>query len=185
MIKKEVRSIAERRNLITAAKKDSTGICFIGKRDFREFLGRYIKPEKGMFKRLNGEVVGEHLGTSFYTIGQRRGLSIGGPGEAWFVVAKDVSQNIVYIEQGEDHPALYTDKCQATDVTWVSTVPSFPFRCTAKIRYRSADVSCVITKEGEDVLSIHFDAPQKAVTMRQAIVFYEGPLCLGGALIKT
>lgn len=179
--KKEVRQIAEKYGLATAKKKDSTGICFVGKRDFREFLSRYIPKLPGEFRTLSGQLVGQHEGAAYYTIGQRRGLAIGGMGEAWYVVDKDMEKNIVYVEQGDDHPALYSEGLLATDATWVGEAPSFPLKCTAKIRYRSQDVPCVV----EEGLKVTFATPQKAVTPRQSIVFYQGEICLGGAMIQN
>ncbi len=180
--KKEVRKIAEAHGLATAEKKDSTGICFIGERKFREFLGDYITYNEGNLETLSGKVVGKHLGVAFYTIGQRKGLKIGGPGDAWFVVGKDVARNVVFVEQGEDHPALYKPSLMATEISWIDIVPDFPLRCTAKIRYRQEDQACTVTCDG-NTLSVTFDQPQRAITPRQAIVFYQGPRCLGGALI--
>jgi len=180
--KKEVRRVAEEHGLATATKKDSTGICFIGERNFRDFLGNYIAFKEGSFETLKGQVVGKHQGVAFYTIGQRKGLKIGGAGDAWFVVGKDVERNVVLVEQGEDHPALYRHHLEATDVSWVGVVPSLPFQCTAKIRYRQEDQDCTVSQSGSG-LSVTFDKPQRAVTPRQAIVFYQGEVCLGGALI--
>lgn len=183
MHKTRVREIAESAGLVTARKKDSTGICFIGKRDFKEFLTRYISKTPGPFMTLSGKVVGKHDGISYYTIGQRRGLGIGGAGDAWFVVGKDRDKGIVYVEQGDDHPALYAADLRAEEVSWVGPEPKLPIRAMAKIRYRSADVPCTIEKEGEG-LRVTFDTPQKAVTPYQSIVFYDGDLCLGGAMIR-
>ncbi len=184
LTKKEVRALAQSHDLATAAKKDSTGICFIGKRNFREFLGNYISYQEGSFETLSGKVVGKHQGVAFYTIGQRKGLKIGGPGEAWFVVGKDVSRNVVFVEQGDDHPALYHTSLTAMEASWVGDAPpTIPFRCTAKIRYRQQDQECTLVSHENGQLTIVFDHPVRAVTPRQAIVFYEGPLCLGGALI--
>lgn len=181
--KKEVRALAQAHGLATAGKKDSTGICFIGKRNFREFLGGYIPYQEGNFETLQGKVVGTHLGVAFYTIGQRKGLKIGGPGEAWFVVGKDVTRNVVLVEQGEDHPALYRASLAATDISWVAKMQELPLRCTAKIRYRQEDQPCTVTHlEGR--LLVEFDTPQRAITPRQAVVFYQGATCLGGALIE-
>lgn len=180
--KKEVRLLAEKSGLATAAKKDSTGICFIGERNFREFLGDYITYKEGNLETLSGKVVGTHQGVAFYTIGQRKGLKIGGPGDAWFVVGKDVERNVVFVEQGNDHPALYRESLTATDISWVSEAPQFPLRCTAKIRYRQEDQACTVTSDN-DKLVVTFDKPQRAVTPRQAIVFYQDTTCLGGALI--
>jgi tRNA-specific 2-thiouridylase len=182
--KEQVRSIAQKHGLATATKKDSTGICFIGKRDFKAFISQYIPYQKGVFKTVSGRVIGEHEGVAFYTIGQRKGLKIGGPGQAWFVVAKNPSNNTVYVEQGQDHPALYHPFLTASDVSWISdTPPSFPFRCHAKIRYRQVDQECFIESIMDETLSVSFHVPQRAITPRQAIVFYDGPLCLGGGLI--
>ncbi len=180
--KQQVRNLAEKHGLATAKKKDSTGICFIGERNFREFLGHYISYKEGPFETLEGKVVGTHQGVAFYTIGQRKGLKIGGPGEAWFVVGKDVKRNVVFVEQGENHPALYRSSLSATDSSWVTETPLFPLRCTAKIRYRQQDQVCTLLLD-EDRLSVFFDQPQRAITPRQAVVFYQGTLCLGGALI--
>lgn len=181
--KKEVRALAEKYGLATAHKKDSTGICFIGKRNFREFLSRYIKPAQGEIMTLSGRVVGEHQGVAYYTLGQRKGLAIGGAGDAWFVVRKDRERNILFVEQGEDHPALYHKALVAHTVSWVGKAPMLPIRLHAKIRYRSSDVPCTVHTHSEG-LYVEFESPQKAITPYQSIVFYDGPLCLGGALIK-
>lgn len=182
LTKSEVRRLAHQMDLATAAKKDSTGICFIGKRDFREFLSRYIPKEEGNFEDLNGAVVGKHQGIAHYTIGQRRGLGIGGKGEAWYVVGKDVERNTIVVTQGEQSEELYRNSLYAIEETWVKETPALPFRCFAKVRYRSADVPCTVTRE-EGRLLVRFDTPQKAITPRQSIVFYQDEECLGGALI--
>lgn len=182
--KDQVREIARNYGLATAQKKDSTGICFIGERNFREFISQYIPYQEGPFQTLAGQCVGTHQGAAFYTIGQRKGLKIGGPGDAWFVVDKDINQNVVFVEQGTDHPALYHTMLTASEASWVSGLaPQIPFRCTAKIRYRQPDQECLIEKLSHDKIDVYFPLPQRAVTPRQAIVFYEGPVCLGGALI--
>ncbi len=137
LLKSEVRRIAKEAGLSTSEKKDSTGICFIGKRDFKEFTGQYLGFQPGNFETLQGKVVGKHDGIAFYTIGQRKGLSIGGPGQAWFVVGKDIERNVVIVEQGEDHPALYRSELAATELSWVSGIaPTTPYACSAKVRYR-------------------------------------------------
>lgn len=183
--KKEVRAIARKHNLATAEKKDSTGICFIGERNFAHFLSDYIGYQKGNFETLSGKVVGQHEGIAYYTIGQRKGLRIGGAGEAWFVVGKDVKRNVVFVQQGKNHPALYTSHLTATDISWVSgKSPPLPFHCHAKIRYRQLDQTCLIEKIEGDKISVSFQTPQRAVTSRQSIVFYEGEVCLGGAMIS-
>jgi tRNA-uridine 2-sulfurtransferase len=182
--KSQVREIAREHGLATAEKKDSTGICFIGERKFQEFLSQYIPYQPGNIETLEGQVVGGHQGAAFYTIGQRKGLRIGGPGEAWFVVDKDISRNVVYVEQGDDHPALYDTLLTADEPSWVSGIPPrIPFRCTSKIRYRQPDQECLIEKMQDGKLTVFFPQSQRAITPRQSIVFYEGPVCLGGALI--
>ncbi|MBI2742868.1 MAG: tRNA 2-thiouridine(34) synthase MnmA [Chlamydiales bacterium] len=182
--KAEVRALAKKAGLATAQKKDSVGICFIGKRDFKSFLGRYLTYQKGSFQTLDGKRVGEHDGVAYYTLGQRKGLGIGGPGDAWFVVAKDLQRNIVFVEQGKDHPALYTSSLTATEASWVNGPPlHLPFRCRAKVRYRQEDQECIITRIDGDKIEVSFPQPQRAVTPRQSIVFYQDSICLGGAMI--
>lgn len=184
--KKEVRKIALEHGLATAEKKDSTGICFIGKRDFKEFISQYIPYQKGSFLTLDGKKIGEHEGMAYYTIGQRKGLSIGGPGEAWFVVDKDAKNNIVYVEQGENHPALYAKELTANEVTWIAPLTfSSPFVCKAKIRYRQPEEECTVTILENGSVHVHFLHPQRAITLRQSIVFYLGDQCLGGAMISS
>jgi tRNA-specific 2-thiouridylase len=183
--KKEVREIARTHNLPTAEKKDSTGICFIGERNFRNFLSQYIGYQKGNFETLDGKIVGQHEGIAYYTIGQRKGLCIGGPGEAWFVVDKDPKRNAVIVEQGSDHPALYSTYLTATDISWVGEEPTaLPYRCHAKIRYRQPDQECLIEKIEDGKISVYFPTAQRAVTPRQSIVFYNNNTCLGGAIIN-
>lgn len=181
--KSEVREIARKKGLPTSEKKDSTGICFIGKRDFKSFLSQYIGYEPGDFENLSGQVVGTHDGAAFYTIGQRKGIGLGGEGEPWFVVGKDVARNVVLVERGE-HPALFKTSLTAQKLTWVQQPPSqFPFRCKAKIRYRQMDQDCVVYKILDDSISVVFDEPQRAVTPGQSVVFYQGDFCLGGGVI--
>lgn len=190
MEKSEVRSIATKYELSTKDKKDSTGICFIGERNFKNFLSNYIDFEEGNFETLDGEVVGRHSGLSFYTLGQRKGLGLGGPGEPWYVVKKDIEKNIVYVERGEFHPAMYCDELSATEASWVGgeLTLSLPLKCWAKVRYRQQDQECILESIDKGVLKVSFTNPQRAVTQRQSIVFYteiEGfKVCLGGALIK-
>ena len=180
--KSEVRRLAEQRGLPVHDKKDSTGICFIGKRNFKEFISHYIPYHPGNFKNQAGEIIGKHDGAAYYTVGQRKGLGIGGPGEAWFVVDKDIAKNEVVVEQGADHPALYAPGLIAKESTFIP--PTLPFRCTAKIRYRQEDQECVIEAIENDLLRVSFPEPQRAITPRQSVVFYEGTVCLGGALIE-
>lgn len=182
--KQAVRSLAKKAGLPTAEKKESMGICFIGKRDFKPFIGRYLPYQKGEFQTLDGTVVGSHDGIAYYTIGQRKGLGIGGPGEAWFVVGKDAERNIIFVAQGEDHPALYAQSLTATEISWVGEPLEAPFSCHAKIRYRQQDQACTITRLDGDKIHVIFEKPQRAITPRQAIVFYQGDVCLGGALIQ-
>lgn len=183
--KEEVRKIAKEHGLSTHAKKDSTGICFIGERKFRNFMSQYIKSEAGEFRLLDETVVGTHVGSSFYTIGQRRHLGLGGEGKRWFVVKKDHDKNIVYVTRDENHPLLFSKKVVIHDLTWLDKeLESFPFHCKAKIRYRQEDQDCTIEKiEGEKAF-LSFEKPQKAVAIRQSVVFYEGDTCLGGGVVR-
>ncbi len=185
MLKTELRAFAQKHALATAAKKDSTGICFIGERKFSEFLSKYIAYTPGPFQTLNGKVVGKHEGVAYYTPGQRKGMGIGGAGEAWFVVDKDVSNNIVYVAQGTRHPALYCDELTATEASWVAGEFPYPlpFRCHSKIRYRQPDQECIITAIHEGKVHVKYTIPQRAVTKRQSVVFYHGNICLRGAII--
>lgn len=180
--KPEVRRLAKEAGLSTAEKGDSTGICFIGERNFREFLSQFIPFEPGTILSVEGKKVGEHVGLPFYTIGQRKGMGIGGEGEAWFVVDKKISTNTLYVAQGTNHPALFKPSLVATDLTWVSGAPAAQFKCTAKIRYRQEDQPCSVTLS-ENRAEVLFDKPQRAVTPGQSIVFYDQERCLGGGLI--
>lgn len=183
--KSEVRRLAQKHSLATAHKKDSTGICFIGKRNFKEFTSHYIGYTPGPFETPEGRVVGSHDGASFYTIGQRKGLAIGGPGDAWFVIGKDFARNAVIVAQGEDHPSLYKPSLAASDLSWVAGEPPgpLPYACCAKIRYRQSDQDCIIESIKEGIATVRFLEPQRAVTPRQSIVFYQGDVCLGGGMI--
>lgn len=182
--KSEVRKIALAAGLKTAEKKDSTGICFIGERNFRSFLSQYIAIKPGNIETLDGKIVGKHLGAAFYTIGQRKGLGIGGEGDAWFVVGKEMAKNTVYVVQGQDHPALFSTQLIAEELSWINEPPShFPYQCASKVRYRQADHPCVIEKIEDGKATITFLTPQRAVTPGQSIVFYEGSRCIGGGVI--
>ena len=193
--KSEVRKIAHEWNLPTKDKKDSTGICFIGERNFKHFLSQYLPPKRGFFKTLDGTIVGEHDGSVYYTIGQRKGLGLGGPGRPWFVVDKITEENAVIVERGEQHPALFTNELWASELSWVEGRFSYPlpFHCQAKIRYRQEDQNCTIhsiKKIGEkEIAHISFDQPQRAVALRQSIVFYLKKelhsICLGGGVITS
>lgn len=183
--KDAVRAMAQAHGLSTHDKPDSTGICFIGERSFKPFLSQYIKPNPGNFETPEGKVVGRHDGIAFYTIGQRKGMGIGGPGEPWFVVGKDVPRNVVIVAQGTRHPALFCDELTAVEATWVNTPPETPFKGHAKVRYRQPDQPCEITKIDGDRVWVRFSVPQRAVTPRQSVVFYDGTTCLGGAIIEA
>ncbi|MBX5437530.1 MAG: tRNA 2-thiouridine(34) synthase MnmA [Alicyclobacillaceae bacterium] len=187
LTKPQVRAIAREAGLVTAGKKDSTGICFIGERNFREFLSRYLPAQPGEIRSFDGKLLGRHDGVMYYTIGQRHGLGIGGTGsgEPWFVAAKDVVHNILYVVQGHDHPALYADGLAATDLHWVAGFPPAQdaFRCTAKFRYRQADVGVTVHLEDGRRCRVVFDEPQRAITPGQSVVFYQGEECLGGGVI--
>lgn len=187
--KSEVRTIAERYKLPVAKKKDSTGICFIGKRDFRPFIGKFLGFTPGKIVTDIGKVVGEHQGVAFYTLGQRKGLQIGGPGDAWFVIKKNLKDNMLVVAQGDDHPALYSNELCAEELSWIGgSAPQLPLQCSAKIRYRQADVGCAVfgcvATSGIDGVRVVFNSPQRAVTPRQSIVFYQDEVCLGGGMIS-
>lgn len=183
--KQEVRALAERHGLVTAKKRDSTGICFIGKRNFKEFMKQYLHFEKGAFETMEGKVVGEHDGVGYYTIGQRKGLAIGGPGEAWYVVGKDIARNVVLVDQGAEHPSLYSNSLKAEELSWLTKPKAFPLTCQAKIRYRQEEQDCVVEQKDATQVSVTFPEKQRAVTGRQSIVFYDGALCLGGGKIAA
>jgi len=189
LAKPEVRRIAEELELVTAKKKDSTGICFIGERKFRDFLGRYLPAQPGRIVSTEGEVVGEHQGLMYHTLGQRKGLGIGGTKEGseepWYVVDKDVVNNLLVVAQGHDHPRLMSIGLIAQQLHLVDreTITE-PFRCTVKTRYRQSDIPCLVTPLGEDRLEVRFDEPVAAVTPGQSAVFYQGEVCLGGGIIE-
>jgi tRNA-specific 2-thiouridylase len=181
--KPEVRAIAKKHQIPVFDKKDSMGICFIGNRSFREFMMNHISSEKGPILDVSGKKLGEHVGIPFYTIGQRKGLGIGGPGDAYFVVDKDPINNTVTVAQGTDHPALYKSELIAEAPSWIAEKPEFPKKCRAKIRYRQVEQPCTIYNQGEENIRVIFDEPQRAVTPYQSIVFYEGNMTLGGSRI--
>lgn len=181
--KKSIRKIAKDYGLPVHAKKDSTGICFIGKKNFSQFIQQYIPVKNGSIYSIEGKKLGIHPGAYFYTLGQRKNLGIGGPGKAWFVVKKDIHTNTIFVAQGEDHPALYSDSLIAIQPIF-SFQPTFPLHCTAKIRYRQLHQTCIVTRQSANSLEIQFTAPQRAITPGQSIVFYSGEICLGGAIIE-
>jgi tRNA-specific 2-thiouridylase len=187
--KPEVRRLAREAGLPVHAKKDSTGICFVGERDFREFLSRYLPMRNGDIRSVDGQRVGEHAGVFFYTLGQREGLNIGGvrgrPAAPWFVVGKDVANNVLLVDQGHDSPYLHSTCLRGGEASWTAgTAPAAEFTCTAKTRYRQRDEACRVRVSGNTV-EVEFDAPQRAVTPGQSIVFYLGEECLGGAVIDA
>jgi len=182
--KSQVRKIAEQHSLSNFAKKDSTGICFIGERPFREFLTQYLPTQPGDMVTPAGKLVGKHVGLSFYTIGQRQGLGIGGQGLPWFVVDKDMHNNKLVVVQGHDHPLLLKSELSATKIHWISgTVPEIGHSYTAKTRYRQEDAACKIKPIDDDNLHFIFMEPQWAVTPGQSVVAYNDKVCLGGGII--
>ncbi|MDO8990360.1 MAG: tRNA 2-thiouridine(34) synthase MnmA [Sideroxyarcus sp.] len=187
--KSKVREIAREHQLSNHAKKDSTGICFIGERPFREFLNRYLPTSPGEMVLPDGRVVGQHMGLSFYTIGQRQGLGIGGSrettGEPWFVAGKDMHRNRLIVVQGHDHPLLLNSQLDALDMHWISGRPPDTSRSyAAKTRYRQQDAACRLAPGGDNRAHFDFDEAQWAVTPGQSVVAYDGAICLGGGIIK-
>ncbi|WP_226680197.1 tRNA 2-thiouridine(34) synthase MnmA [Sutcliffiella horikoshii] len=182
--KSEVREIAKRAGLATATKKDSTGICFIGERNFKEFLSGYLPAQPGNMLTMDGEVKGKHDGLMYYTIGQRHGLGIGGSGDPWFVIGKDLEKNVLYVGQSFHNELLYSDSITATDISWVSDNPPVDgTECTAKFRYRQQDNKVTIQHLEDNKVKVIFDEPVRAITPGQAVVFYNGDECLGGGTI--
>lgn len=185
--KPEVRKIAEEHDLITADKKDSTGICFIGERRFKDFLNNYIPAQPGEIVTDTGDVIGKHMGLMFHTLGQRQGLGIGGlsnySDEPWYVVDKDMQNNRLVVAQGKQHPLLFSQGLTLKSIDWINTPPTLPLNCMAKTRYRQDDQACTITQTelGYDVV---FEKPQRAVTPGQSAVFYLDDVCLGGGVIE-
>jgi tRNA-specific 2-thiouridylase len=189
LYKRDVREIARRAGLAVHDKKDSTGICFIGERPFREFLNRYLPDNPGDIRTPEGRLVGRHHGLMFYTIGQRQGLGIGGNregmGEPWYVAAKDVRSNRLVAVQGHDHPALLADRLTALDLNWISgTPPHCNWVYSAKTRYQQKDAPCTLVAAGAERCVIEFAEPQWAVTPGQSVVLYESQVCLGGGIIE-
>lgn len=185
--KQQVREIARRAGLPNANKKDSTGICFIGERNFARFISQYVpSPPGDMVDVDTGKVVGRHTGLCHYTLGQRKGIGIGGvgSGEAWFVCEKDPVRNLLYIGQGKDHPRLYKSQLRAVHFNWIAgEPPQSAFDCTAKFRYRQRDCACHVEVEG-DCVHVRFAQPQRAITPGQYAVLYQGEVCLGGGVIE-
>lgn len=184
--KKRVREIAKEINLPVANKKDSTGICFIGERDFKDFLQNYIPSTTGdMVDIESSQIVGSHSGIMYYTIGQRKGLGLGGPGDAWFVVGKDYNKNILYVSQGDQNKWLLSTGCLVKDINWIGDKkPIDKLGCYAKFRYRQPDNEVAIEFINDNDAMVYFKAPIKAVTPGQAAVFYDDDVCLGGGTIS-
>jgi tRNA-specific 2-thiouridylase len=190
LTKPQVRALAAAAGLPNQAKKDSTGICFIGERRFKAFLARYLPAQPGPIETPEGEQLGRHDGLMFHTLGQRHGLGIGGrhgsSGEPWYVVAKDLARNVLVVAQGHDHPALFRRELAANDLHWVSgRPPSLPFACQAKVRYRQHEQRCTIEDLDATRCRVRFEEPQRAVTPGQSVVFYAGETCLGGGVIES
>ena len=190
MLKAQVRSLAREHALPNHAKKDSTGICFIGERPFREFLSRYLPRNPGPMVTPDGTQVGEHHGLMYYTLGQRQGLGIGGTvagsGAPWFVAAKNMARNELVVVQGHDHPMLFRHTLDAADASWIAgTPPPIGNGVAAKTRYRQADAACAVTREVDDTFELAFERAQWAVTPGQSAVVYRGEVCLGGGIIAT
>jgi tRNA-specific 2-thiouridylase len=182
-----IREEAAAAGLPTHAKKDSTGICFIGERRFNDFLSRYVQGTPGSVESVEGETLGTHQGLAFYTFGQRQGLGIGGrrdsDGTPWYVVEKDLARNVLLVAQGHEHPALFHDELIAEALNWIGPPPELPLRCTAKIRYRQRDQACEVEALPEGRVRVRFAEAQRAVTPGQWVVFYAGRRCLGGGRI--
>jgi len=189
LLKPAVREAAASAGLPVHDKKDSTGICFIGERDFRGFLSTYIPPRPGEIQTTDGRVLGEHSGLMYYTLGQRQGLGIGGlrdhADEPWYVLHKDMADNVLYVGQGHDHPWLFSRRLRARQLSWVTgQPPGAGSRLTAKVRYRQPDQDCVVTASHGGELLLEFAQPQRAVTAGQSVVLYDGESCLGGGIIE-
>ncbi len=184
-----VRQIAEENDLVTANKKDSTGICFIGERRFKDFLQNYLPAQPGRIIDDSGNELGEHQGLMYHTIGQRQGLGIGGISggkeDPWYVAQKDLENNTLVVVQGGQHPLLFASNLIAEQVHWISgNPPKNPFKCSAKVRYRQQDQACQLNIQDDGTIAVQFDQAQRAVTPGQSVVFYDGDICLGGGVIS-
>ena len=188
--KTEIRRLAQQAGFDNCRKKDSTGICFIGERKFKDFLQRYLPAQPGEMRSPEGQLIGKHQGLMYYTLGQRQGLGVGGvkdaPDEPWYVLDKDLANNILIVGQGHDHPLMLHNSLEAGNLDWCNNKPlTESLRCTAKTRYRQADQSCRVEPLGEDRCRVVFDEPQRAITPGQSVVFYQGDICLGGGFIES
>jgi tRNA-specific 2-thiouridylase len=187
--KSEVRKLAQQAGFANSGKKDSTGICFIGERNFRQFLQRYLPAQPGEIQTADGRVIGRHQGLMYYTLGQRKGLGLGGiqgfPEEPWYVIGKNLENNVLLVGQGHDHPMLFHRALEAGQLHWTAEEPPrLPLRCAAKTRYRQAEQPCTVHATASDRLRVEFDQPQWAMTPGQSVVFYQGDECLGGGIIE-
>jgi tRNA-specific 2-thiouridylase len=186
--KPEVRRIAEEHDLITHNKKDSTGICFIGERRFKDFLQQYLPAQPGNIETPDGDIIGKHQGLMYHTLGQRQGLGIGGLNgyseDPWYVAQKDLTRNVLIAAQGKNHPLLFSHSLTSEQIFWVNEEPNLPFKCTAKVRYRQGDQACTVHKDEQGRYQVVFEQAQRAVTPGQSIVFYQDDICLGGGVIE-
>lgn len=188
--KSEVRALAAQHGFVTHDKKDSTGICFIGERRFRDFLQTYIPAQPGNIETPEGKVLGQHHGLMYHTLGQRQGLGIGGVRDGneapWYVAAKDLARNVLVVVQGNEHPLLYARSLDTAHIDWINVQhPTLPLRCRAKTRYRQPDQDCLVEHSPDGRIRVHFDQPQRALTPGQQLVLYSGEVCLGGAVIES
>ena len=187
--KPAVRKLAEEHDLVTHDKKDSTGICFIGERKFSEFLKQYLPAQPGNIETDSGDIIGQHQGLMYHTIGQRQGLGIGGlknyDESPWYVAQKDLDRNVLVVVQGAQHSLLFSSQLIAGQLDWINGPPqAFPLECHAKVRYRQPDQACTVTEQEDGRLNVAFKQPQRAVTPGQSLVLYLGERCLGGAIIE-
>lgn len=190
LTKPKVREIAQSAGFVNATKKDSTGICFIGERKFKSFLQTYLPEQPGNIETLEGEILGQHDGLMYYTIGQRQGLGIGGrqekSGTPWYVAEKQLDRNALIVVQGENHPTLFAPALICTQLHWIDDcAPIKPLNCTAKTRYRQLDTPCLIKPSRNNTYEVEFETPQRAITPGQSVVFYQEQICLGGAVIDA
>lgn len=187
--KPQVRKMAEEAGLTNYNRKDSTGICFIGERRFNDFITKYIPNEPGPIRSTAGKTMGQHHGLMFHTIGQRKGLGIGGHknshNEPWFVVSKSVSSNTLVVAQGHNHPALFAKGLSARNLYWITNPPATTsFECTARIRHRQQDRPCIVHMKDDGSCHVVFEQPVRAITPGQYVVFYNGNICMGGGTIE-
>jgi len=186
--KTKVRELAKQAGFNNHAKKDSTGICFIGERRFKAFLSQYLPAQPGNIETPEGKIIGKHDGLMYYTLGQRQGLGIGGRKDSsedpWYVAQKDLKRNVLVVAQGSQHPLLFSESLIANQLHWISgSAPEVPFRCKAKTRYRQSDQDCIIESLEHDQIKVTFDQSQRSVTPGQSVVFYDNDICLGGGII--